>query len=281
MLQDDIEGINQLVESIPEQVLEVVNVDDQRKEELEEEEESERLEKDLSNEKSSYDNITLDDDITSIDFFARITRALKTIDILGQVAKKHWGELDGDQKIKLVTTTYNVGLKTLDVYLQMLQRNSKEIIEHISEVIKEKHFRDKHGLEKGIEEASKDFIFRLCFMSAFGVTKRISNAVGIDRLNNTFDKVKEAQPFNSTKLIDLAIRLGYSSLATNLEQIEFYKDEMKNSNLSKVVLQSLVIDHMYMFDTDYKTRSRVCDKLGISVHDQLRIDQTSTVKKKK
>lgn len=281
MLQDDIEGINQLVESIPEQVLEVVNVDDQRKEELEEEEESERLEKDLSNEKSSYDNFTLDDDITSIDFFARITRALKTIDILGQVAKKHWGELDGDQKIKLVTTTYNVGLKTLDVYLQMLQRNSKEIIEHISEVIKEKHFRDKHGLEKGIEEASKDFIFRLCFMSAFGVTKRISNAVGIDRLNNTFDKVKEAQPFNSTKLIDLAIRLGYSGLATNLEQIESYKEEMKNSNLSKVVLQSLVIDHMYMFDTDYKTRSRVCNKLGINVHDQLRIDQISTIKKKK
>lgn len=280
-LQDDINEINQLVESIPEQVLEIVNVDDQRNEELQEEEETERLEKELENEQSNYDHFSLDDDVSTIDFFARITRALKTIDILGQVAKKHWGELDGEQKLNLVTTTYNVGLKTLDIYLQMLQRNSKDIVDHISQIIKEKHFKDKHSLEKGIEEASKNFVFRLCFMSSFGITKRVSNAIGLDRLNNTFNKALEAQPYNSIKLIDLAIKLGYSSLASNIEQIETYKDEMKKNKLSDVVLQNLVIDHMYMFDTDYKTRSRVCNKLGISVQEQLRIDQTSTVKKKK
>lgn len=280
-LQDDINEINQLVESIPEQVLEIVNVDDQRNEELQQEEETERLEKELENEQSNYDHFSLDDDVSTIDFFARITRALKTIDILGQVAKKHWGELDGEQKLNLVTTTYNVGLKTLDIYLQMLQRNSKDIVDHISQIIKEKHFKDKHSLEKGIEEASKNFVFRLCFMSSFGITKRVSNAIGLDRLNNTFNKALEAQPYNSIKLIDLAIKLGYSSLASNIEQIETYKDEMKKNKLSNVVLQNLVIDHMYMFDTDYKTRSRVCNKLGISVQEQLRIDQTSTVKKKK
>lgn len=280
-LQDDINEINQLVESIPEQVLEIVNVDDQREEELQEEEETERLEKELENEQSNYDNFSLEDDISTIDFFARITRALKTVDILGQVAKKHWGELDGEQKLNLVTTTYNVGLKTLDIYLQMLQRNSKDIVEHISQIIKEKHFKDKHSLEKGIEEASKNFVFRLCFMSSFGITKRVSNSIGLDRLHNTFNKALEAQPYNSVKLIDLAIKLGYSSLASNIEQVETYKDEMKKNKLSNVVLQNLVIDHMYMFDTDYKTRSRACNKLGISMQEQRKIDQTSTVKKKK
>ena len=280
-LQDDINEINQLVESIPEQVLEIVNVDDQRNEELQEEEETEKLERELENEKSNYDNFSLDDDISTIDFFARVTRALKTIDILGQVAKKHWGELDGEQKLNLVTTTYNVGLKTLDIYLQMLQRNSKDIVDHISQIIKEKHFKDRHSLEKGIEEASRNFVFRLCFMASFGITKRVSNAIGYDKLKNTFDKALDAQPYNSVKLIDLSIKLGYSSLATNIEQVEDYKDEMQKNKLSTVVLQNLVIDHMYMFDTDYKTRSRICNKLGISVQEQLKIDQTSTVKKKK
>lgn len=279
-LQDDINEINELVESIPEQVLEIVNVDEQRNEELQEEEELEKLEKELEEEKTNYDNFSLDDDISSIDFFARITRALKTIDILGQVAKKHWGELDGEQKLNLVTTTYNVGLKTLDFYLQLLQRNSKDIVEHISQLIKEKHFKDKHSLEKGIEEASRNFVFRLCFMSSFGITKRISNAIGYDKLKNTFDKALAAQPYNSVKLIDLAIKLGYSSIATQIELIEEYKDEMEKNKLSTVVLQNLVIDYMYMFDTDYKTRSRICNKLGISVQEQLKIDQTSTVKKK-
>ncbi len=279
-LQDDISEINALVESIPEQVLEIVNVDDQRNEELQEEEELEKLEKELEEEKTNYDNFSLDDDISSIDFFASITRALKTIDILGQVAKKHWGELDGEQKLNLVTTTYNVGLKTLDFYLQLLQRNSKEIVEHISQLIREKHFKDKHSLEKGIEEASRNFVFRLCFITSFGITKRVSNAIGYDKLKNTFEKALAGQPYNSVKLIDLAIKLGYSSIATQIELIEEYKDDMSKNKLSTVVLQNLVIDYMYMFDTDFKTRSRICSKLGISLQEQLKIDQTSTVKRK-
>lgn len=279
-LESDIDDINQLVERIPEQVMGIVNVDDQRSEELQEEEELERLEKELDQEKNNYDNFSLDDDISTIDFFARITRALKTIDILGQVAKKHWGELDGEQKLNLVTTTYNVGLKTLDFYLQILQRSSKDIVEHISQLIREKHFKDKHSLEKGIEEASRNFVFRLCYMSSFGITKRVSNAIGYDKLKNTFEKTLTAQPYNSVKLIDLSIKLGYTSLATNYDQIDNYKEEMKKNKLSTVVLQNLVIDHLYMFDTDYKTRSRICNKLGISVKEQLKIDQTSTIKRK-
>lgn len=267
------------MESLPEQVLEIVNVDEQRNVELQEEE-LEKLEKELEEEKTNYDNFSLDDDISTIDFFAKITRALKTIDILGQVAKKHWGELDGEQKLNLVNTTYNVGLKTLDFYLQLLQRNSKDIVEHISHLIKEKHFKDKNSLEKGIEEVSSNFVFRLCFMSSFGITKRISNAIGYDKLKNTFDKALAAQPYNSVKLIDLVIKLGYSSIATQIELIEEYKEGMEKNKLSTVVLQNLVIDYMYMFDTDYKTRSRICNKLGISVQEQLKIDQTSTVKKK-
>lgn len=279
-LQDDINEINELVESIPEQVLEIINIDEQRNEELQEEEELEKLEKELKEEKTNYDDFSLDDDISTIDFFARITRALKTIDILGQVAKKHWGELDGEQKLNLVTTTYNLGLKTLDFYLQLLQRNSKVIVEHISHLIKEKHFKDKYSLERGIEETSRKFIFRLCFMSSFGITKRISNAIGYDKLKNTFDKALAAQPYNSVKLIDLAIKLGYSSIATQIELIEEYKDDMEKNKLSTVVLQNLVIDYMYMFDTDYKTKSRICNKLGISIQEQLKIDHISTVKKK-
>jgi len=279
-LQDEIKEINALVSTIPQQVLEIVDVDKQRDEELQEEERIEKLEKELEEEKTDYDNVSLDDDISAIDFFAQITRAVKTIDILGQVAKKHWGELDGEQKLNLVVTTYNVGLKTLDFYLQLLQRNTKEIVEHVSQLIREKHFKDRYSLKKGIEEEARDFVFRLCFMTSFGITKRISNAIGYDKLQNSFDKALEAQPYNSVRLIDLAIKLGYSSIASHIELIENHKNEMEKNKLCMVVLQNLVIDHMYMFDTDYRTKSRICDGLGISVQRQLMIDQTSTIKKK-
>lgn len=279
-LQDDISEINELVKSLPEQILENVQVEDQRHEELTDEEELEKLEKELNDEESTYDTVSLEDDISTIDFFAKITRAFKTIDILGQVAKKHWGELNGNQKFDLVSTTYNLGLKTLNYYLQLLQKNSNVLVEHISTLIKEKHFKDKNSLEKNIEETSRDFVFRLCYMASFAITKRVSNSVGYDKLKNTFDKVLDAEPFNSVKLIDLSIKLGYSSIDTHISTIETYREEMDKNKLSIVLLQNLVIDYMYMFETEYRTKTKLCQKLGISMQDQLKIEKTSPIKKK-
>ncbi|CAE6518972.1 conserved hypothetical protein [Nitrosomonas nitrosa] len=280
-LQDDINSINQLVEDLPEQILEIVDVKKKRDDELAEEEEIERLEKELEKEPSNYDNFTLDDDLSTIDFFAKITLALKTIDILGQIAKKHWGEINGEQKLNLVMATYNLGLRTLDFYLKLLQRNSKDIVEHIGQLIEKKHFKDRYSLKQNIDETARNFVFRLCFMSSFGITKRVANAIGYDKLKNSFEKALIAQPYNSIKLIDLAIKLGYSSISNHIDLIDEYKNNMDKNKLSLIVLQNIVIDYMYMFDTDYKTKDRLCNKLGISVQEQLKIDSTSTVKKKK
>lgn len=279
-LQEDIQGINLLIDSIPEQVMELVDVKDKRNEALEDEEETERLEKEFEEEASNYDDFKLDDDTGGIDFYAKITLALKTIDILGQVAKKHWGEIDGDQKFQLVSATYNLGLRTLSFYLQMLQKNSKDLVQHIEELVDKKHIKDRFSLQQSIEETAKNFIFKLCFLSSFGITKRVSNSIGYDKLKNTFERALDSEPFNSVKLIDLAIKLGYSSISTQFKEIEEYEKEMNKNKLSFMILQNLAIDYIYMFDTDYKTRSRICNTLKISIQEQLKIDSTSTVKKK-
>ncbi len=279
MLQDDIKGINELISSLPKQILELVDVEAKRDEEVDEQEETEREEKEneFDKEKSNYDDFKLEDDISTIDFYAKITLALKTIDILGQVTKKHWGEIDGEQKLRLVMATYNLGLRTLNIYLQHLQNNSNEIIEHIKEIIVEKHIKDRFALKEKIEETARDFVFKLCFISAWGITKRIANSIGYDKLKNSFEKALLNQPTNSVKLIDLCIKLGYSGIP--MDEVEEYKKVMGKNNLSFVVLQNLIIDHMYMFDTDYKLKQKVCSILNISIEEQLRIDATSKVKR--
>lgn len=279
-LEDDITEINNLVKKMPDQILEIVDVQSKRKEELEEQDEAEKLEKELEESTDDYDSYTLEDDVASIDFFARITRALKTIDILGQVTKKHWGELDGTQKLNLVETTYDLGLRTLDVYLDLIQKNVDDIIEHIGNLVNEKHIKDRYSLKKEIEETARNYVFKICFMAAFGVIKRVSNSIGYDKLKNTYERVLENHSYNSIKLIDLSIKLGYSNISTHIDLIYDHKDAMNKNILSMVVLQNLVIDYMYMFDTDYRTKSQICEKLGISVKEQLKIEKTSTVKRK-
>ena len=279
LLENDISGINQLIDNLPRQVLELVDVEQKRAEELEEQEIVERKDKEneFESESSNYDNFELEDDISKIDFYAKVTLALKSIDILGQITKKHWGEIDGEQKLELVMATYNLGLRTLGIYLKQLQSSSKEIIEHISGIIVEKHIKDRFELKAEIEETARDFVFKLCFLSSWGLTKRIANSIGYDKLKNSFEKALSIQPSNAVKLIDLCIKLSYSGIP--IDEVQDYKKDMEKNNLSYVLLQNLVIDHLYMFDTHYKVKNQVCSILGITMKEQLRIDAISKVKR--
>jgi hypothetical protein len=276
-LEDDIAGINQLVESIPQQVLEQVDVDKSRTAELLEEDETEKREKEFENDKGSYGNFGLEDDISSIDFLAWLTMAFKTVDILGQIAKKHWGEMDGELKIKLVNSTYNLGLRFLGFYLQLLQNNSGEIVEHLTKIVSGKHFKDQYSMKKSIEEKTKDFIFRLCFMATFGTTKRISNAVSDEKLKITFAKVLDDNPYNSYRLIDMGIKLIYSGLP--MQEIKEMKADVENNNLCLMVLRNLVIDHQHMFEVTHEERSQLNAIFGTTIKDQLTISETSKVMK--
>jgi hypothetical protein len=56
---------------------------------------------------------------------------------------------------------------------------------------------------------------------------------------------------------------------------------MSQNKLSFMLLRNLAIDHLYMFDTDYKTRTKIFQILKISQKEQLKIDQTSNVKRMK
>lgn len=276
-LLEDIKAINTLVENIPKQVLEAVDVDKKREEELIEEEESEKYEREYEDEKTSYNYFGLEDDITNIDFLAWLTMAFKTIDILGQIAKKHWGDMDGNLKTKLINSTYNLGLRFLGYYLQLLQNNQLEIVDHLTRVFNSKSFKDQFSLKKSIEEETKDYIFKLCFMASFGTIKRISNSVSDVELKLTFAKVLEENPTNSVKLVDLAIKLLYSGLP--MQQIKDLKGDMDKNHLCNMVLQNLIVDHSYMFEVSHIERSQINSIFGTDIKEQLMIDNTSRVKR--
>lgn len=276
-LESDITDLNKLVESIPQQVLELVDVDSKRKSELIEQERAEKREKEFETEKNSYNNFSLDDDVSTIDFLAWLTMAFKTIDILGQIAKKHWGEMDGQLKLKLVNATYNLGLRFLGFYLQGLQNNTDELVEHLAKVVESKNIHDKYSLKKSIKEETQNYIFRLCFMATFGTTKRISSSISDTQLKITFAKVLEENPTNAVQLIDLAIKLIYAGLP--MEEIKELKNRVEKNNLCYMVLQSLVLDHSYMFETTHTERSQINSIFGTKIQEQLVRDNASKIKR--
>lgn len=278
-LDSDVDNINALIKELPKQVIENIDIHQHREDELEEQQEIERLENEYEQGIQDDGEFDLDEAIDAIDLLARVTLALKNIEILGQVAKKYWGEMTGDIKYEVVSETYNLGLRTLNNYLSFMEDNSEMLIPQIANLIDKKFIKDKFKLEKRVEDLVSDFIFRLCFLASFGIIRRVSNSIGYEGLEETLNKVLIRNPINSVRLIDLSIKLEHFSKLP-IDRIEQDYNDFSNNKLASMALRNLVINYMYMFETDYRQKAQLSRILGIEMQTQYVIDQTSKIKKK-
>lgn len=140
-LSKDIEGINNLIKTVPTQVIELVKAEDVRNEELEEKEEIEILEKEYENSKQDIGDYDLNESLDSINMLSKITLSFKTIEILGQLVKKYWGSMDKDEKYSIAEETYFLGLRTLNNYLTFVQDNSEIIADIVKELVLKKKIK--------------------------------------------------------------------------------------------------------------------------------------------
>ncbi|GMN07114.1 ATP-binding protein [Croceitalea sp. MTPC5] len=275
-LENDIGFINKLVNQLPQEVLDSYSVDDIRKEDRKEEEEVEDVEREFK-ESELASKYKLDDDISELDVIARITRSLKTIEILGQLTKKHWAEIKGPKKLELTEETYLLGLRTLKFYFTLLEDNIPLLAEHIKSLIDSKKLKEKIN-KKGLKGLSNDYIFRLSSTSTLAIVKRISNAIGLEDLSSTFDKVLENHNYKSTELINLCIKLDhFKGIPEN--ELEDFKDRNGTNYLCINVLQNMIKGYLYMYYVNHELKQSLCEKFGITMSEQRYIDATSKVRK--
>lgn len=275
-LEEDVSFINEMIKNLPEQVYKPIDVETIKKEELQEEEELDEQEKQFDALRDIYE-YDIEEDIASLDLLSKMIKAIKTIEIIGQVTKKYWGELKAIQKYELAEETYMLGLRTLGFYYSLIGTDTEMLVEYLKHIYRKKN-PNKYISKDDIDRASKNFIFNLCSMSAFGIVKRITNAIGYENLAGTFEDILTNHDFNSVKLIDTSIKLDHNrSFPWN--ELEKLKKNTEKNYLANIVLRNLVINYLYVFNTSVKDKQKLCAMLGIKMEQQIMIDATSQVKR--
>jgi len=275
-LEGDISFINKLQTSIPEAVLKAVNVDEARENELKRQDVYEEKESEID-EASLNENYEINEDITNLNQFAVITKAVRTIDILGQLTKKYWGELKGDYKYNLAEETFLLGLRTLNYHFSLVDGSSESLIEHIKRTLLKKYQIDDLTTTS-VEAISGNFIFSLCSTAAYAILKRIANAIGSEKLSDTYSEIEQEHPYNSIELISTCIKLDHFS-SFPMSDLEELKRRNEKNILAQVVLRKFLIDFMYMYDLGYERMQQICEKFDITMGDQRLISATSPIKK--
>jgi predicted phosphodiesterase len=275
-LDQDVVFINEMVTKLPQQVYVPKDVDKAKEEELKENDELEAQGKEFKSEADVYD-YDLSEDITALDAISKITKAMKTIEITGQVTKKYWGSLKAPQKLELAEETYMLGLRTLSFYFSLIKTDTDHLIAYLNYIFKQKN-SDKSYTREQIDKASRNYLFGLCVRASVGIIKGISNSIGYDKLSGTFEELNILHDINSVNLIDSSIKLDYNK-DFPWKEIDKLNKNTKDHYLGKAVLRSLVINYLYLFHTSIKEKQKICSKLGIQIDKQLLIDATSMVKK--
>lgn len=273
-LEQDILSINELVDNIPELVLNSSPVDENRALKYLSEAEEDDLEREFENNRNNLD-YDVNEDISALDFLNQLIRAIKTYELLGQITKKYWGSIKGDDKYNYAKETFDLALRTLNTYFEYILKHNDGIITALKYIAQKKKIEDLSTLK----DITNAYIFKLCCMVSQGSIQRVSNSIGHRKLKDTFEKIVQEEPNNAYRILDVAIKLDHASFPH--EEIEnLIEDSAFNKNfLPKYLLQSLVYNYLTLYASDIKEKQLIYDKLQIKIKDQRRADYSSTIKK--
>ena len=228
-------------------------------------------------EQNLNESYELTEDITNLTQIAIITKAIRTLDILGQLTKKYWGELKGDDKYNLAEETFLLGLRTLNFHFSLVNGSIEGLIAHVKKLLL-KRYQIEDFTSGNIEAISGNFIFSLCSTATFAILKRIANAIGSEKLSDTYNEIEQRHPYNSVALINAGIKLDHFS-GFPMSDLEGLKLKNEKNILAQVVIRKFLIDHMYMYDLGYEKRQQICEEFDIKIEDQRLISATSPIKR--
>ena len=282
-LEDDISGINELIVHIPNRVIELLGADDEIANQKQYEAKLEEAERAFAEDPVNYTQFGIEDDITSINSLSRMNLAMRTIDIMGQLAKKYWAELKRDDKYRLLEATYGLGLRTLTMYLTAVEQNKKELAEAIRNMIHEKYIKDDSEKwdptlnKEKIKQASVNVIINLCYLCSYLIISRISFATGDDQLIMTQERLLSDNPYNSYKLVNFSVKLNTRGIPNDL--VKNYSEEMAKNHFCSRLLQDFMVSYLHKFEPPYAVQQRVSEYLKLEVHRQKVIYGASPIKK--
>jgi predicted MPP superfamily phosphohydrolase len=182
-------------------------------------------------------------------FEQKFVIGIRYLTLMGQILRNFPGSLKGDTKLELAFESYSLGLRILAAIFSFAEKDSQEIIKDISNVLRTKMAFS--GNDKELRDRAELIVAELLREIAFALLKRVSHAIGLKELEATYDEVSALRDSSlPSRLIQLSIRLDHFDEFPK-KDIEGLAKELEKNVFTYQTLRDLVLNHLYLFPTEY------------------------------
>ena len=186
--------------------------------------------------------------------------AIKALQVLGQILRNFSGSLKHDLKVEITHECFDNSLRMLNAYFSMIEKYLETTLSMLAELFG-KNFE---GIpERKRIDAAREFLFVVTELMCFSSLRRISYAVGSEKLIRTYEDLRQKYDTRATKFVHLCLRLDHFKNFPEKIVFDLF-NEVKNDIFGLTLLRLIVTDHFYLFPRPYTMRQRICNLLGIS-----------------
>jgi hypothetical protein len=202
------------------------------------------------------------DDALPDDVLGRLVQAVKTVGVLGQIARSYPGRLEAGEKKAIVEQCVGVSLRILQWFGETALRDTQQVVREVVHVLRMRHSRWD---ESRLAAAARTAISWLVVEATFGLVKRTSTAIGHPELRRIYESVLSPS-IQSHALINASVHLDVLDAAPRNVLKETAKITEK-SILGTLVLRLLTSDHLLRNPLHFSTRQQLCQAVGMEFRD--------------
>ncbi|MGI0115867.1 hypothetical protein [Zooshikella sp. RANM57] len=261
---NETEFMKDILNHIPDLVIEQIDIDKERGVRLEVKDAINNIVDDQVEEE--YERIGYSD-IDENKFLSEINKAMKAVELIGQILKSRHGSLKINQLKDLAESAYSVGLRFLSFYLKAVDVFENEIKSFIKGII----LNDADVDKDKISQKAKEFYLYLCYGLTKSLLTKISFSTGHSEIVSILDEISdESSDSAAIRLINLMTKLEFTHQLPK-KYIKSLKMEFSKNCIATRILNEMVVQYLYLYYVDYKDIDWINKVLGIPIKPQIMI----------
>lgn len=209
---------------------------------------------------------------------SKLALLFKTIEILGQILKNQYATISNPEKEKMLDQIFKGPLRALKDFFDFMAGNGEGLVSEIERFIAD---HDSILTDEKRKQLARDAVFWLVGAVSFGCIHKTAASVGSEYLKVSISAVVASNNTDAYRLIELAVKLeAQGNIPYPL--IKDLSMRTEGNAFSRHILKMMVLNYLYMFNTNIIDKQKLCAELGIPMARQRIIDlKTKNSKRQK